>query len=90
MTTHAAIKNTFLEDFSVQKCLTIIPVGSVVVSVMTLVEEFHEIALDTMPESKVSDLITLLLRFSTAFQSNPVVFLLSRHSKASARCSLCN
>ena len=24
MTTHAVIKNTFLEDFSVQKCLTII------------------------------------------------------------------
>ena len=24
MTVHAAIKNTFLEDFSVQKCLTII------------------------------------------------------------------
>ena len=28
MTAHAAIKNTFLEDFLVQKCLTIILCGT--------------------------------------------------------------
>ena len=30
MTAHAAIKNTFLEDFSVQKCLTIILASRIV------------------------------------------------------------